>query len=203
MLLGYSARVLAAAACLLVSSSAGHAQQVSEFPANPTRFDPYKATKFRVKGDGIFIPGISRVGPLQRQTEIVRHREGGDPSTDRLSPNRTSFSSVTLERGKSQDLAFENWSNKVWRLNAGPGAEVELKDFRKDVRVELLNEAGQVVLAYNLFRCWPFFYQALPQLDANANLVAVEAMTLACEAWERDAATVEPVEPSAPALPAH
>jgi hypothetical protein len=107
MLLGCSARVLAAAACLLVSSSAGYAQQVSEFPANPTRFDPYKATKFRVKWDGIFIPGISRVGPLQRQTEVVRHREGGDPSTDRLSPNRTSFSSITLERGKSQDLAFE------------------------------------------------------------------------------------------------
>jgi phage tail-like protein len=137
MLFGHSARVLAAAAFLLVSNAVGFALQVSEFPADPTRFDPYKATKFRVKWDGIFIPGISKVGPLQRQTEIVRHREGGDPSTDRLSPNRTSFASIALERGKTQDLAFENWSNKVWRLNAGLGAEVELKDFRKDVRIEL------------------------------------------------------------------
>ena len=198
----YSARALAAAAFMLMSNAAGFAQQVSEFPANPTRFDPYKSTKFRVKWDGIFIHGISKVGPLQRQTEIVRHREGGDPSTDRLSPNRTSFASIALERGKTQDLAFENWANKVWRLNAGPGGEVELKDFRKDIQIELLNEAGQVVLGYNLFRCWPFFYQALPQLDANANLVAVEAITLACEAWDRDVAIVEPAEPSSAAPPA-
>ena len=129
-------------------------------------------------------------------------RRGDIIAMDRLSPNRTSFASIALERGKTQNTAFEDWSNKVWRFNAVPGAEVELKDFRKDVRIELLNEAGQIVLAYNLYRCWPFFCEPLSHLDANANLIAVETMTLACEGWECDVSIVEPAEPSSAKPPA-
>ena len=166
-----------------------------EFPVNTTRFDPYKNSKFRVKWDGVFIPGVIKVGPLQRQTGVVLNREGGDPSVERHSLGTTSFASVALVRGRTQDLSFEQWANKVFEFGATPGQEASLKDFRKDVRIELLNEAGQVVLAYTLFRCWPSFYRALSELDANGGGVALESMVLECEGWQRDTAVVEPVEP--------
>lgn len=125
-----------------------------EFPVNPTRFDPYKNFKFRVKWDGKYVPGVSHISRLLRTTEVVEHREGGDPSTSRKSPGLTQYDAVTLERGLTQDTSFEDWANQVWRLGANPGSEVGLKEFRKDVYLEFYNEAGQLVLAYKILRCW-------------------------------------------------
>jgi phage tail-like protein len=127
---------------------------------------------------------------------VVEHREGGDPSTSRKSPGRTKFEPVTLERGVTHDPEFERWASKVWNFGAGLGREVSLKDFRKDVIIEVYNEAGQLVLAYKVFRCWVSEYQALPDLDANANAVAIQTLKLENEGWERDVAVVEPAEPS-------
>src|SRR4030095_7888510 len=141
---------------------------MEKFSVNTPRFDPYKNFKFRVKWDGRVIAGVSKVSALKRTTEVVEHREGGDPSSSRKSPGRTKYEPITLERGVTHDLEFEQWANKVWTLGAGPGQEASLKDFRKDVVLELVNEAGQVVLAYRIFRCWVSEFQALPELDANA-----------------------------------
>ena len=74
-------------------------------------------------------------------------------------------------------------------------ARWRLADFRKNVRLEFFNEAGQVVLAYEIYRCWPSEYVALPILDADANAVAIQQLTLENEGWERDTAVVEPPEP--------
>lgn len=167
---------------------------MAEFPVNPTRFDPYKNFKFRVKWDGHYIPAISRITGLNRTTEVVEHREGGDPSTSRKSTGRTEFEPITLERGLTQDSAFEDWANLVWKLGAGPGSEMSLKEFRKDVYIELYNEAGQLVRAYKVYRCWPSAYQALPDLSANVAAVATEQIKLENEGWERDPAVVEPVQ---------
>src|SRR5262245_18213252 len=164
------------------------------FSVNRTRFDPYKNFKFRVKWDGRYVAGMSKVGGLKRTTEVVKHREGGDPSTSRKSPGRTEYEAVTLERGVTHDVEFERWANKVWNLGAGLGAEVSLKDFRKDLILEIYNEAGQLVIAYKLYRCWVSEYQALPDLDSNANAVAIEHLKLEIEGWERDAETKEPTE---------
>ena len=166
-----------------------------QFTVNASRFDPYKNFKFRVIWDGRVVAGMSHVSALVRTTEVVSFRNGGDPSTVRRMPGQTEFEPITLERGVTHDLEFERWANKVWNLNSGLGAEVSLKDFRKDVRLELLNEAGQVVLAYLIFRCWVSRYEALPELDANATGVAIQSITLENEGWERDVAVVEPVEP--------
>jgi phage tail-like protein len=167
------------------------------FTVNPHRFDPYKAFKFQVKWDGRSVAGVSRVSPLSRTTEVVEHREGSDPSVVRRSPGRTRYAAVTLERGVTHDPAFEEWAEASHRLGAGLGSEVALADFRKDVRLELMNEAGQVVLAYQLYRCWVSEYQALPELDANGEaVVAIERITLETEGWERDRAVTEPTEPS-------
>lgn len=169
---------------------------MTEFPANPQRFDPYKNFKFRVKWDGRYVAGISKVSPLIRRTEVVLHREGGDPSSTRKAPGRTEFDAITLERGVTQDLEFEAWANKVWTLGAALGAEVSLRDFRKDIILELYNEAGQLVLAYKIYRSWVSEYQALPDLDANAAHVAIQLIVLQNEGWERDTSVVEPQEPS-------
>jgi phage tail-like protein len=168
---------------------------MAQFSVNPERFDPYKNFKFRVKWDGRYVAGISKVSPLKRSTEVVEHREGGDPSTSRKSPGRTKYEAITLERGVTHDTEFEKWANKLWNFGAGLGLEVSLKDFRKDIMIEVYNEAGQLAIAYKVFRCWVSEFQALPDLDANANAVAIQQLKLENEGWERDLAVTEPAEP--------
>lgn len=169
---------------------------VSQFTVNPQRFDPYKNFKFRLKWDGRYVAGVSHVSELRRVTEVVMHREGGDPSSSRKSPGRTEYDAITLERGVTHDVEFEQWANKVWQLGAGLGSEVSLKDFRKDVILDLYNEAGQLVIRYLIHRCWVSEYVALPVLDANCAAVAIQRIRLENEGWERDESVVEPEEPS-------
>jgi len=169
---------------------------MGQFSTNAQRLDPYKNFKFRVKWDGRYVAGVSKVSVLKRTTEMVKHRSGGDPSTSFKSPGKTDYDAITLERGVTHDTDFEAWANKVWNYGSQAGGEVSLQDFRKDILIELLNEAGQVVLIYNIFRCWVSEYQALPDLDANANAVAIAKIKLENEGWERDYAWAEPKEPS-------
>ena len=169
---------------------------MAQFSVNAQRVDPYKNFKFRLRWDGRYVAGVSKVGALKRTTEVVEHREGGDPSTAHRSPGRTKYEAITLDRGVTHDVEFEQWANKVWNLGSGPGSEVSLKDMRKDIVIELCNEAGQVVKAYKVMRAWVSEYQALPELDANANAVALEHMKLEHEGWERDYDVVEPSEPT-------
>ena len=169
---------------------------MAQFSVNAQRFDPYKNFKFRVKWDGRFVAGVSKVSALKRSTEVVEHREGGDPSSSRKSPGRTKFEAITLERGVTHDTEFEKWANKVWNFGSGLGAEVSLKDFRKDLIIDVYNEAGQLVLAYKVFRAWVSEFQAIPDLDANANAVAIQTLKLENEGWERDLDVTEPSEPS-------
>jgi phage tail-like protein len=169
---------------------------MTQFSVNVNRFDPYKNFKFRVKWEGKVVAGISKVSALVRTTEVVVHREGGDPNTSRKSPGRTEYEPITLERGVTHDLEFERWANKIWNLGAGLGSEVSLNDFRKDLIIEVYNEAGQLVLAYKVYRCWVSRYQALAELDANTGGVLIQSLTLENEGWERDYDVPEPAEPS-------
>ena len=174
----------------------------TQFVVNPTRYDPYKSFKFRVKWDNAYVAGVSKVSGLTRTTEVVTHRSGGDPSTPRKSPGQSSYGAITLERGVTHDLQFELWANKVWYYrNTLMGEDnsnqiVSLADFRKDVIIELYNEAGQKVIAYNVYRCWVSEYQAMPELDANGNATAIMMIKLENEGWERDTSVVEPKEPT-------
>ncbi|GAB2756636.1 phage tail protein [Nocardioides salsibiostraticola] len=169
---------------------------MATFTVNANRFDPYKNFKFRVKWDGRYVAGVSKVSALKRTTEVVEHRDGADPSTSRKSPGRSKYEAVTLTRGVTHDVEFEQWANKVWNLGSGLGSEVSLKDFRKDLILELYNEAGQLVIAYKIFRAWVSEFQSLPELDANANAVAIQTLKLEHEGWERDYDVAEPSEPS-------
>jgi phage tail-like protein len=163
---------------------------MTQFTVNPNRHDPYKQFKFRVKWNGHIVAGVSKISALRRSSEVIEHREGGDPSTTRKSPGSTKFEPIVLARGITHDTEFESWANKVWR----PGQDVSLADFRRDILIELLNEAGQVVMAYKVFRCWPSDYVGLSDLDANSAAVAFEHLILQNEGWERDTSISEPKE---------
>ena len=166
---------------------------MTEFTADPSRVDPYKNFKFRVKWDGKYVAGVSKVSALKRTTEVIEHREGGDPSTERKSPGRTAFEPITLERGLTHDHAFEEWANLVWRVGASP--ESAIANFRKDVIIDVFNEAGQKISSYKAYRCWVSEYQALPDLDTNSNAVAIEHIKIENEGWARDTSVTEPQEP--------
>jgi phage tail-like protein len=168
---------------------------MAQFTVNATRFDPYKNFKFRVKWDGRFVAGVSKVSALKRTTEVVEYRSGGDPNTTFRSPGQTKFEAITLERGVTHDVDFEQWANKVWNHGSGLGSEASLKDFRKDVILEVYNEAGQKVIAYKIYRCWVSEYQSLSELDASGNAVAIQSIKLENEGWERDDEVKEPSEP--------
>ncbi len=165
-----------------------------DFSVNAQRFDPYKNFKFRLKWDDKYVAGLSKMSALKRTTEVIKHRSGGDPSSSRKSPGRTEYEAITLERGVTHDLEFESWANKVWNFGAGLGSEMSLKNFRKDITIEIYNEAGQLAIAYKVYRCWVSEYQALPEVDANANAVAIQHIKLENEGWEKDTSVTEPTE---------
>lgn len=167
---------------------------MTEFTVNPQRVDPYKHFKFRIKWDGKYVAGVSHISGLRRSTDVVMHREGGDPNTQHKSPGITHYEAITLDRGVTHDPAFEEWANKVGEGRRRPGRR-DFARFRRDIVIELCNEAGQLVKAYKVYRCWPSRYVALPDLDANSSGVALETLVLENEAWERDVTVVEPVEP--------
>ena len=163
---------------------------MAQFTVNATRFDPYKSFMFRVRWDGNYVAGLSKMSALKRTTTPVVHRDGSDPSRERKSPGVTKYEGVTLERGVTHDPEFEKWANLVHSLQN----PISLKGFRKDVTLDVFNEAGQRVMAYNLHRCWVSEYQAFPQLDAANAAVAIETIKLELESWERDPAVTEPTE---------
>jgi phage tail-like protein len=158
---------------------------MTRFPVSAQRFDPYKNFKFKIRWEGRYVAGASKVSALKRSTQAVERRKGGGPSTTRKSPGRTKFDAITIERGVTHDAEFEAWANKAWSFASGPGAETSLKDSRKDLIIELYDEAGRLAIAYRLHRCWVSEFQALPDLDGNANAVAIAHMKLENEGWER------------------
>lgn len=165
---------------------------MAQFSVNTHRFDPYKNFKFKVKWDGRYVAGISKVGALKHTTDVVEHREGGDPSTIRKSPGQTKYEPITLERGVTHDPDFENWAKLVNNIEGD--AAMSLKNFRKDITIDLFNEQGQKAIAYNVFRCWVSEFQAQSDLDASGNAVLIQTITLQNEGWQRDVAVTEPTE---------
>jgi phage tail-like protein len=164
------------------------------------RTDPYKNFRFRVKfvNDGTYVLGVSKVSGLKRTTEVVEHRDGGHMATSFKLPGRTKYEAITLERGITQNKEFAKWANKVWSFQnaqglsttSTQGIESSLKDFRRDITIDVFDEGGgQPVLSYTVHQCWVSEYQALPELDANANAVAIENLKLECESWIQEQVT--------------
>ena len=162
------------------------------FIKNAHRFDPYKNFKFRILWDDKPVMGVSKVSALKRTTEVVKHRDGGDNSTDHKSPGRTSYDAITVERGLTHDPEFEAWANKVHPYSGDTA--MDLAAYKKNLTLEMMNEKGHAVYRYFLYDCWVSEYTAMPDLDANANAVAIESLKIELEGWDRDRDTKEPNE---------
>lgn len=158
---------------------------MTTFHKNPHRVDPYKNFKFRIKWDGRYVAGASKVSGFNHARDVVKHRDGGDNSTDHKSPGRTSYDAVTLERGVTHDPDFEQWASRVWTAASRPDANSDLEKLRSNITIELLDEAGHVAQTYELLGCWVSEYQALPDLDADANATAIQLIRLEHEGWSR------------------
>lgn len=163
---------------------------------NPStnRFDPYRTFRFKVKWDGLYVAGLTKMSALKRTTEMVEFREAGENITSRKLPGKTSYESVTMSAGVSYDTAFEDWANLV--NDFASHSITSLGEFRKNITIEVYNEGGQKALAYNLYRCWVSEYQALPDLDADTNAVAITTLKIEVESWARDGDVVEPQGPA-------
>lgn len=163
------------------------------FPVNSHRYDPYRTFKFQVLIDGKPVAGLKKMGALKRKTEVIKWRSAGDPSRERLLPGGTSYDPIILEQGLTHDPVFENWANLV--NNVEGDAAMSLKNFRKDIVINVLNLQGKVAMSYKVFRAWVSDFQALPDLDAaSMNAVGIQTMTLQNEGWQRDTAVGEPAE---------
>lgn len=163
------------------------------FPVNTHRYDPYRTFKFQVLVGGKPVAGLKKMSALKRKTEPIKWRSAGDPSSERILPGGTTYEPITLEQGLSHDAVFEDWANLVNNINGD--AAMSLKNFRKDIVINVLNLQGKVALSYKVFRAWVSDYQALPDLDAGTtNAVGIQTMTLQHEGWQRDASVAEPTE---------
>lgn len=165
---------------------------MAKFTVNPQRFDPYRNFKFRIKIDNVYVAGLAKCSPLKKTTEMVEWREAGDPSTTHKLPGKTKYDAITLTTGVSHDTTLEDWANLV--NNFQGDAAMSLKNFRKNIVIDVFNEADQKVLSYFVYRCWVSEFQALPDLDASANAVMIQTIKLENEGWERDKTVVEPTE---------
>jgi phage tail-like protein len=163
------------------------------FPVNAHRHDPYRTFKFQVLIDGQPVAGLSKMGALKKTTEQVKWRTAGDPSHERILPGGTSYEAVTLEQGLTHDPVFEQWANLVNNIEGDAG--MSLKNFRKDLVINVLNLQGNVAISYKLKRAWVSEFQALPDFDAGSmNTVGIQTITLQHEGWQRDTGVAEPTE---------
>jgi phage tail-like protein len=163
------------------------------FPVNAHRFDPYRTFKFQVAIDGAVVAGLQKMSALKKTTEPVLWRDAGSPSFQRVMPGGTKYEPITLEQGLSHDKVFEFWANMV---NSFEGDfAMSLKNYRKNIVINVLNLQGVAAISYKLFRAWVSDYQALPDLDSNAtNTIGIQSITLQHEGWQRDEGVAEPAE---------
>jgi phage tail-like protein len=159
------------------------------FSVNTGRFDPYLNFKFKVKWDGRYVAGLNKCSALKKTTEVTPWYEAGDQAAPRQVPGKTKYDAITLQAGITFDRTFEDWANAV--NNYQGEAAMSLRNFRKDITIDVFNLQGARILSYNVYRCWVSEYQALPELDAGGNAVMITTVKLENEGWERDASVVE------------
>jgi len=163
-----------------------------KFTVNSDRFDPYHNFKFKIKWDGQYVAGLSKCSALKKTTESTPWYEAGDQSVPHKLPGKTTYDPITLSAGVTHDTTFEVWANLV--NNYQGEATMSLKNFRKNITIEVCNLQGKTVLSYNVFRCWVAEYQAIPELDASGNAVMIQTIKLEHEGWKRDTSVTEPTE---------
>jgi phage tail-like protein len=183
---------------------------MAQLTSDTARIDPYRNFNFVVSWDGQPVAGVSSVSGLSSTTEPIEHREKADPIATRVSPGRTGMPPITLQRGVTHDPAFARWADSYAQrslVTSTNGTDMSLSStppthtniVRKDLYIALYNEAGQKVIGYNLYRCWPSEFEAQGDLDANG--IVIQRLVLQLEGWERDTSVTEPTPATYPDSP--
>jgi phage tail-like protein len=161
------------------------------FPANLSRYNPYATYRFLVYFGPSPEPvaAVSKVSAIKRMADVIEYKEGGNAIILK-GLGRMKYDPITLERGVSQNKDFITWANYAQVLDHGHPT-TSLANLRQELSIVLLNEEAQPVLRYLVHRCWVSEYQALPDLDAGANAVAIEHIKLENEGWEQDLTLAE------------
>ena len=163
------------------------------FPVNAHRYDPYRTFKFQLLIDGKPVAGLRKMSALKKTTEAVGWRTAGDPTHERRLPGAAKYEAITLEQGLTHDPVFEQWANLVNSIQGDKA--MSLKNFRKDIIINLMNLQGEPAITYKIYRAWVSEYQALPELDAGTtNKVGIQSIKIEHEGWERDTSVAEPAE---------
>lgn len=146
--------------------------------------DPYKDFFFKVSFDASGatpVAGVNKVSGVSKSADSIGYRRGGDPLTMRLAPGLTSFEPITLEQGVTQSAEFNAWASQLAPNN--PAMKGYDPNPRKDIAIDLYDETGKKVVSYSITNCWVSHYQVLPDLDAGANTIAIQTLTLQHEGW--------------------
>jgi phage tail-like protein len=139
-----------------------------------SRIDPLGNYNYRVELDGIQVGGFSEASGLESSIESIEYREGGENTTVRKLPGKTTYTDIGLRRGITEgDNALSEWHREA--------AEGTIS--RRSGSIVVLDRAGQEVLRYNFFNAWPMKWSP-PDFNATANEVAIEELTLAHEGLE-------------------
>jgi phage tail-like protein len=132
---------------------------------------PLSTFHFTVEWGGANV-SFQEVSGLNINSEKISYRGGASPEySDTHMPGRPSFDDIVLKRGIFRgDKSFYSWLGTV-RLN-----DVE----RRDLTISLLNSEHAPVVTWKVKNAFPLKVEG-PSLNATANEVAVEAITLAHE----------------------
>ena len=139
--------------------------------------EPFTAFAFAVE---LRLPGSDRplceaafcaCDGLELRREVIRARDGADPTNVRLLPGPESFGNVVLRRGMTTTFDLWDWWERVRR---GQAARATC-----DI-VVLSPDLAQERVRFRLYRCLPVKLTG-PALNAAGNDIAIESLELACE----------------------
>jgi phage tail-like protein len=158
---------------------------MASFAANPARADPYKDFKFRVRwGANEYVAGVSKVSALTRTAERVEPRERRDPRPGHELPSRTEYEPITLERGVTYDLEFEQWATRASAFVDSPAPEgrperdASQNEFRRNLTIDVFDEVGQKVMSYEVHRAWVSEFTAQADLATGAKAILIQSIRI-------------------------
>lgn len=161
--------------------------------------DPLRNFKFNVnimhpKLSGFATLGFMTVSGLNITTEVIPYREGGMNTTTQKMPGQSDFAPITLSQGVAVgEGPLWNWTKELFTVMQGTGTANPGDDFRATVDIMVLDHpvvSAQVPVKaiFRVYNAWPTSI-AFSDLDAGANAVFMQQMSLAHEGFDFKLAT--------------
>lgn len=139
------------------------------------RSDAFRNFNFLIEIDGIAQASFIECSGLGSSTEVVETREGGDNTTVRKLPGKTTYSDITLKWGLSNSRELWQWREQV----------IQGALQRKNGSVVVFDLANRTEVArWNFVSAWPSKWEG-PAFNAKGNDIAVDTLVLSHEGIAR------------------